>query len=102
MTDHRQDREAMAREYDAIHNRLFLLQILVLGLLLAIYQFSGASAALADGLAARFGERFWFATNAVYTLVSVFGFAACMFPFSYYSGHVLEHHYGLSNESFGD
>jgi STE24 endopeptidase len=25
-----------------------------------------------------------------------------MFPLSYYSGHVLEHHYELSNESFGE
>ncbi len=97
-----QTREEMAREYDAIHNRLFLLQILALGTLLAVYQFSGASAALADGLAARFGESLWGVTNAVYTLISVFGFAACMFPFSYYSGHVLELHYGLSDETFGE
>ncbi len=102
MNDFNPDREAMAKEYDAIHNRLFFLQILVLAILLALYQFSGASEALATGLANRFGESHWYFTNAVYTLVSVFGFAACMFPFSYYSGHVLEHHYGLSNESFGD
>ncbi len=102
MTDTNQDRETMAKEYDAIHNKLFFLQILVLGILLALYQFSGASEALAEGLASRFGEKYWFATNAAYAIISVFGFAACMFPFSYYSGHVLEHHYGLSNETFGD
>ena len=92
----------MAKEYDAINNRLFLFQIIVLGALLALYQFSGASAALANGLATRFGEGFWFASNAVYTAVSVFGFSACMFPFAYYSGHVLELHYGLSHETFGE
>ncbi len=92
----------MAQEYEAIHNRLFFLQILVLGILLAVYQFSGASAGLANGLSAYFGAKLWFLTNAAYTAISVFGFAACMFPFSYYSGHVLEHHYGLSNERFGD
>lgn len=102
MSERNIEREAMAKEYDAIHNRLFLLQILVLGTLLAVYQFSGASLALAQGISARIGENLWYAANAVYTLVSVFGFAACMFPFSYYSGHVLEHHYGLSNETFGD
>ncbi len=102
MTELNQDRDMLAKEYDAIHNRLFLLQILVLGILLAVYQFSGASAALANGLANRVGESYWYVTNAVYTMVSVFGFAACMFPFSYYSGHILEHHYGLSNETFGD
>ena len=90
----------MAREYDAIHNRLFLLQVLFLGLLLAVYQFSGASAMLSRGLTERFGENLWFVSNAVYTMVSIFGFAAFMLPFSYYSGFVLEHHYELSNETF--
>jgi STE24 endopeptidase len=95
-------REALAKEYDAIHNRLFAVQILLVAVLLAAYQFSGASALLANGLAARFGENHWYAANAVYIAVTVFGFAACMFPLSYYSEHVLELHYGLSNESFGD
>jgi len=95
-------REEMAKEYDAIHNRLFVLQILLVGILLAVFQFSGASATLANGLAARFGENLWYVTNAVYTAIAVFGFAACMFLLSYYSGHVLERHYGLSNETFGD
>lgn len=102
MTELETNREAMAKEYDAIHNRLFLLQILVLGILLAAYQFTGASSALAKGLSARFGENMWWITNAAYTVISVFGFAAFMAPFSYYSGYVLEHHYGLSKETFGD
>lgn len=102
MANRNPDREALAKEYDGIHNTLFLLQALAIAGLLAAYQLSGASAALATGLANRFGENLWFATNAVYILVTVFGFAACMFPFSYYSGHVLEHHYGLSNETFGE
>ena len=102
MTETHTNREAMAKEYDAIHNRLFLLQILVLGILLSAYQFTGASTTLAQGLSARFGESMWWLTNAAYTAVSVFGFAAFMAPFSYYSGYVLEHHYGLSKESFGD
>ncbi|HEY5621681.1 MAG TPA: M48 family metallopeptidase [Pontiella sp.] len=97
-----EDREELAREYDAIHNRLFLLQLLFLGLLLAVYQFSGASAMLSRGLTERFGENLWAVTNAVYTVVSVFGFASFMLPFSFYSGHVLEHYYGLSNETFGE
>ena len=66
------DREAMAREYEAINNRLFLLQVLVLAILLAVYQFSGMSQSLADSLSARFGPDRWYLTNAVYTLVSVF------------------------------
>ena len=102
MADAENSREEMAKEYDALHNRLFLLQILILGSLLAIYQFSGASAALANGLAGRFGEGMWLLTNAAYSAISVFGFAAFMTPFSFYSGYVLEHHYELSDETFGD
>ena len=48
-------REALAKEYDAIHNRLFIVQILLVVTLLVAYQLSGASAALANGLAVRFG-----------------------------------------------
>lgn len=102
MTDKSVEREEMAKEYDAIHNRIFLVETLVLAGLLALYQFSGASASLADGLITRFGPDKWFLVNVVYTLVSMFGVSACMFPFSYYSGLVLDQHYGLSNETTGE
>lgn len=95
-------REALAKEYDAIHNRLFFVQILLVVGLLAAFQFTGASAALANGLTAHFGESLWYVSNAVYTAIAVFGFSACMFPLSYYSSHVLEQHYELSNETFGE
>ena len=95
-------RETLAKEYDAIHNRLFVVQVLWVVVLLGVYQFSGASALLADGLVAHFGEGRWYVANALYTLVTVFGFAACMFPLSYYGEHVLERHYGLTNETFGE
>ena len=95
------ERNEQAREYEAVHNRLFVVQTIVtLGLLL-LFLFSGASALLADGLAVRFGADRWYLINAVYVAIVVFGFSACLFPFSYYGGHVLEHHYGLSNDSFG-
>jgi STE24 endopeptidase len=102
MTTHKTDRELLAKEYDTVNNRLFLVQIVVLCGLLALFQFSGASQALADGLVRRFGEGLWFVSNAVYVLVSVFGFAACMTPFSFYSGHVLERHYELTDETTGE
>lgn len=96
------ERDALAKEYDAIHNRLFIVEFLVVSLLLGIYLLSGASAALANGLGMHFGEGHWWITNVVYTLITVFGFSACMFPLSYYNGHVLELHYEISQESFGD
>ncbi len=95
-------REVLAKEYDTIHNRLFFVQILLVVGLLAAFLFTGASAALADGLTAHFGESHWYITHAVYTAIAIFGLASCMFPLSYYSSHVLEHHYELSNETFGD
>ncbi|MDZ8119553.1 M48 family metallopeptidase [Pontiella agarivorans] len=102
MSEKENNREAMAKEYDAVHNRLFVIEIIVLIALLAVFQFTGASAALAAGLEARFGAGLWFVTNAVYTAVAVFGFSAFMLPLTYYSGYVLEHHYELSNETFGE
>ncbi len=93
-------REALAKEFDAIHNRLFVMQILLVAVLLLAYQLSGASALLANGLTARFGESHWYMVNAVYTLVTMFGFVACMFPLAYYSEHVMELHYELSDETF--
>jgi STE24 endopeptidase len=95
-------REVLAKEYDAMHNRLFIVQVLLVVALLGLFQLSGASAVLAGGLTERFGENRWFVTNVVYTIIAVFGFAACMFPLSYYSGHVLERHYELSKETFGE
>jgi len=102
MAENTKERDALAKEYDVIHNRLFLVEFVVMAVLLGFYLFSGASAALAHGLGVRFGESHWFVTNVVYTLITVFGFTACMFPLSYYSGHVLEQYYELSHESFGD
>ncbi len=95
------DRDLLAKEYDAIHNRLFVVQIVLVVALLAVFQFTGASTALANGLGNRFGGNLWYVVNAAYVAIAVFGFMACMFPLSYNSGHVLEHHYELSNETFG-
>jgi STE24 endopeptidase len=95
------EREVWAEEYDRIHNRMFVLQIVLVTLLLVAFQWSGSSALLAEALANHFEES-WYLTNASYVIVAVVGFSACMFPLSYYSGYVLEHHYELSTEDLGD
>lgn len=94
------DRADQARAYEAAHNRLFLVRLLLYALMLSVYVFSGASAGLADGLRARFGDAWWW-VNAVYLAVTFFGFTALLFPLSLYSSHTLEHHYGLSRQSLG-
>jgi STE24 endopeptidase len=89
--------EDRAREYELIHNRLFLVRILLTVAVLGVYLFSGASVYLADGLRNRFGP-IWPLVNGLYILITIFGFAAVMFPLSLYSEHVIERRYGMSNQ----
>jgi len=89
--------EQQAKEYEAAHNRLFVVRILLTLAALAVYQLSGASRTLAEGLHLRFGSA-WYLVNGIYTLVTVFGFAALMFPLSLFTDFTLEHRYGLSKQ----
>lgn len=102
MSDTATQRDELAKEYDAIHNRLYLFQLIAIIVLLGVYQFTGASQGLAEGLTARFGDKLWYVTNAIYILTTVLGFTVFMLPITYYSEYVLEHHYELSNESHGE
>lgn len=86
-----------AREYESVNNRLYLVRVLIALAVLGVYLFSGASGELANGLRLRFGS--WVVTNALYTLITVFGFATIMFPITLYRDYVIEHRYGLSRQS---
>ncbi|MBU1694598.1 MAG: M48 family metallopeptidase [Verrucomicrobia bacterium] len=92
------DDELRARKYEAVHNRLFLLRLVITLGVVAAYLLTGASAELADGLRTRFG-RGWLLVNGFYTLITLFGFSALMFPLSYYGDYVVERRYGLSRQS---
>ena len=92
--------QAVAREYESAHNRLFVVRIVVTLAALVAYQLSGGSAQLASGLRQRFGGA-WLIVNGLYTLITVFGFSAFMFPLSLYSDYALEHRYGLSRQGLG-
>ncbi len=91
-------RDQRAREYERRHNQLFVVRLGITVLLVLFYLFSGASAELATGLHARFGDQWWW-VNALYLLITFFVFSALLFPLSWYSDHHLEHRYGLSNQS---
>ena len=90
-----------AREYESAKNRLFVLQIFYLFALLAIFLFFGFSQSLANNLINHYGNDFWFITNISYISLVILGISVFLFPFSYYSGYVLESYYNLSNQSFG-
>lgn len=93
------DRARQAREYERLHNRLFLVRLLLTALALAVFHCAGGSAQLAAGLRAHCGT-WWPVTNGLYILTAVFGFAAFTFPLSFYEEHTLEHRYGLSRQTF--
>ena len=90
-----------AREYESTKNRLFVIQIFYLFALLAIFLFFGFSQSLANNLINHYGSDFWFITNISYISLVILGISVFLFPFSYYSGYVLESYYNLSNQSFG-
>lgn len=92
------DRDIRARAYESVHNRLFLLRLALTLALVWAYLLTGASALLADGLRARFGASWWL-VNGLYTLITLFGFSALMFPLSYFGDYVIERRYGLSHQT---
>jgi len=94
------DRSRQAREYESLHNRLFVVRLLLTTLALAGFHFAGGSAQLATGLRAHCGA-WWPVTNGLYILTAVFGFAAFSFPLSFYEEYALEQRYGLSRQTFG-
>jgi len=93
-----ESRAQQARDYEKIHNRLFVTRIVITVGLLAWVLFSGASQQLAEGLQSRFPEQWWL-VNATYVLASLFAYSAVLFPLSFYGGYWLEHRYGLSRQS---
>lgn len=90
-------RAKSAQKYESIQNKIFLARIILIAGLLGVYQFSGASQALAVGLENRFGEA-WYLINALYILVSILGFASLLFPLTFYSEFLLEHRFEQSNQ----
>jgi len=93
------DRARQAREYESLHNRLFVVRLLLTALALVLFHFAGGSAQLAAGLRAHCGH-WWPVTNGLYVLTAVFGFAAFSFPLSFYEEYALEHRYGLNRQTF--
>ena len=81
--------DVSAPSADAARGRVFLLRALATFAALMIYQLSGASARLLDGLYSRF-DGSWWPTHLIYIAISLFALGALMLPFSLYEDFILE------------
>lgn len=92
MTENRQQH---AKQYEKIHNVLFLVETFYTVALLVLFLLTGASRRLA-GLSANP----WIAT-ALYAAAGIVGLKLAFLPLNWFGGFFLEHRYELSNQSFG-
>ena len=93
MTD--SPRQQRARQYENIHNVLFVVETLYTAALLVLLLATGASRHLA-GLA----QNPWLATT-LYAGAVITGMKLAFLPLSWFGGYFLEHRYELSNQSLG-
>lgn len=94
--------DLQAHEYEGAQHCLYAWRTGCFVALLVAFLWSGFSEMLATNLTIRCGADLWFWVNMVYTALVVLGISVFLFPFSYYGGYVLEHHYGLSNQTVVD
>lgn len=81
-----------AKQYERLHNVLFLVEALYVALLLVLLLTSGVSRRLA-----RLAENPWLATTG-YAVVVVVGMKLAFWPLAWFSGYYIEHHYRLSTQ----
>jgi len=96
MNDNQQIR---AKQYEAIHNVLFVVETFYTLVLLLAFLWTMFSCVLADAVRSASGNP-WIYT-AIYGAVIVLGTKLLFLPLNWFDGYFLEHRYGLSNESFG-
>jgi len=91
------ERLKKAKAYEKIHNKLFLVDILLsLGVLL-VFIFSGLSRWL-DGLVAQMAPQIVLHI-ALYVVACYIAYSVIFLPLSFYSSYILEHTFDLSNET---
>jgi STE24 endopeptidase len=94
------ERQKQAKEYARIRRRLWLVDTIFSAVYALLWLFLGWATALRDGLTG-FTENPWL---LVPLFVAVFGgiYTLINLPLSYYSGFVLPHRFGQSNQSLRD
>src|SRR5262245_33919386 len=91
------DRQRQAKEYERIHNWLFVVDLILTLVLLLVFLFSGLSEWLADQCRAVSLNPWIYIT--LYLAVAIVAQTILLLPLSYYSGFHLEHKFSLSNET---
>jgi len=95
------EREAKAKNYDKLHNWLFLVDMAVMVILLGVIMFggeNGLSFKLQHFVERYVGKNPWFVT-AGYVAVLLIIYSLIMLPYSWWKGFYLEHEYELSNQT---
>ena len=87
-------RQEKAREYARLRRYLFFIDLALGAVFLLVILFSGLSSGLRNLLDFPLPARV-----ALYFLVLILGYGALTFPLNIYSGFILPHRYGLSNQS---
>ena len=91
-----------ARQYDRLHNWLFLVDTTIALLVLVALMWRGErglSFALERLAAAHLGSNPWLVA-AGYTIIVVVGYTVLMLPYSWWKGFRIEHQFNLSTQSF--
>lgn len=99
--DNSSERETKAKEYDKLHNWLFLVDLIIsVALLVAIMLGgeNGLSFKLQNFVKKFLGENPW-AVTAGYVAGLLIIYTVIMLPYSWWKGFYLEHKYELSNQS---
>jgi STE24 endopeptidase len=91
------DRQTQARQYERIHNWLFVVDLVLTLVLLLVFLFSGLSAWLASQCRLVSANPWIHIT--LYLAIAVVAQSVLLLPLSYYSGFYLEHKFALSNET---
>ena len=92
------DQQARAKRYEAIHNWLYLLDLVLSAGVLLVFLFAGGSAALATWARDIFPNP-WLHVP-LYAAVALIATKLLFLPLNYFGDFYLEHRYGLSNETF--
>lgn len=91
------ERLKKAKAYEKIHNKLFLVDILLSLAVLLVFIFSGMSRWL-DGIVAQIAPPIVLHV-ALYVVICYVAYSIIFFSLSFYSSYLLEHAFDLSNET---